>query len=74
MISIGFPVVGAFTRHILPKNGAVTTTLVQEDVQTLDRYWRAANVANGRWAWTREHGEDLPEVANWVWGQGRTQP
>jgi xylulose-5-phosphate/fructose-6-phosphate phosphoketolase len=20
-------------------------------------------------AWTREHGEDLPEVANWVWGQ-----
>jgi xylulose-5-phosphate/fructose-6-phosphate phosphoketolase len=43
MISIGFPVVGAFTRHILPKNGAVTTPLVQEDVQTLDRYWRAAN-------------------------------
>jgi xylulose-5-phosphate/fructose-6-phosphate phosphoketolase len=21
------------------------------------------------WAWTREYGEDLPEVANWVWGQ-----
>jgi xylulose-5-phosphate/fructose-6-phosphate phosphoketolase len=20
-------------------------------------------------AWTRSHGEDLPEVANWVWGQ-----
>jgi xylulose-5-phosphate/fructose-6-phosphate phosphoketolase len=20
-------------------------------------------------AWTREHGEDLPEVANWTWGQ-----
>jgi xylulose-5-phosphate/fructose-6-phosphate phosphoketolase len=20
-------------------------------------------------AWTREHGEDLPEVANWAWGQ-----
>jgi xylulose-5-phosphate/fructose-6-phosphate phosphoketolase len=20
-------------------------------------------------AWTREYGEDLPEVANWVWGQ-----
>jgi xylulose-5-phosphate/fructose-6-phosphate phosphoketolase len=20
-------------------------------------------------AWTREHGEDLPEVANWLWGQ-----
>jgi xylulose-5-phosphate/fructose-6-phosphate phosphoketolase len=19
------------------------------------------------WAWTREHGEDLPEVANWAW-------
>ncbi len=19
------------------------------------------------WAWTREHGEDLPEVANWTW-------
>jgi len=21
------------------------------------------------WAWTREHGEDLPEVAGWAWGQ-----
>jgi xylulose-5-phosphate/fructose-6-phosphate phosphoketolase len=23
----------------------------------------------GHWAWTREHGEDLPEVANWAWAQ-----
>jgi xylulose-5-phosphate/fructose-6-phosphate phosphoketolase len=21
------------------------------------------------WAWTREHGEDLPEVAGWAWAQ-----
>jgi len=21
------------------------------------------------WAWTREYGEDLPEVRNWTWGQ-----
>jgi xylulose-5-phosphate/fructose-6-phosphate phosphoketolase len=24
------------------------------------------------WAWVREHGEDLPEVANWTWG-GRSK-
>jgi len=23
------------------------------------------------WAWTREHGEDLPEVANWAWPHGK---
>ncbi len=23
-------------------------------------------------AWTREHGEDLPEVANWKWPQAKT--
>jgi xylulose-5-phosphate/fructose-6-phosphate phosphoketolase len=23
------------------------------------------------WAWTREHGEDLPEVAGWAWAQER---
>jgi xylulose-5-phosphate/fructose-6-phosphate phosphoketolase len=21
-------------------------------------------------AWTREHGEDLPEVRDWTWGNG----
>jgi xylulose-5-phosphate/fructose-6-phosphate phosphoketolase len=21
-------------------------------------------------AWTREHGEDQPEVRNWTWGRG----
>jgi xylulose-5-phosphate/fructose-6-phosphate phosphoketolase len=21
-------------------------------------------------AWTREHGEDMPEVAGWAWPQG----
>jgi xylulose-5-phosphate/fructose-6-phosphate phosphoketolase len=24
-------------------------------------------------AWTREHGEDLPEVANWAWPEPRSQ-
>ncbi|WP_298229631.1 phosphoketolase family protein [Gryllotalpicola sp.] len=24
-------------------------------------------------AYTREHGEDLPEVANWAWGDGRSE-
>jgi len=24
------------------------------------------------WAWTREHGEDLPEVANWAWPHGKS--
>jgi xylulose-5-phosphate/fructose-6-phosphate phosphoketolase len=31
--------------------------LRQEMVDTRTRHW----------AWTREHGEDLPEVANWAW-------
>jgi xylulose-5-phosphate/fructose-6-phosphate phosphoketolase len=34
--------------------------LRQEMVDTRTRHW----------AWTREHGEDLPEVANWTWAQG----
>jgi xylulose-5-phosphate/fructose-6-phosphate phosphoketolase len=26
------------------------------------------------WAWTREHGEDLPEVRNWVWSSAAPAP
>jgi xylulose-5-phosphate/fructose-6-phosphate phosphoketolase len=33
--------------------------LRQEMVDTRTRHW----------AWTREHGEDLPEVAGWAWAQ-----
>jgi len=33
--------------------------LRQEMVDTRTRHW----------AWTREHGEDLPEVADWAWAQ-----
>jgi len=33
--------------------------LRQEMVDTRTRHW----------AWTRQHGEDLPEVANWAWAQ-----
>jgi xylulose-5-phosphate/fructose-6-phosphate phosphoketolase len=25
-------------------------------------------------AWTREHGEDLPEVSNWTWRGPATEP
>jgi xylulose-5-phosphate/fructose-6-phosphate phosphoketolase len=25
------------------------------------------DIRTRHWAWTREHGEDLPEVANWAW-------
>jgi xylulose-5-phosphate/fructose-6-phosphate phosphoketolase len=25
-------------------------------------------------AWTREHGEDLPEVAGWAWPGSRAAP
>jgi len=35
--------------------------LRQEMVDTRTRHW----------AWTREHGEDLPEVANWAWPDAR---
>ena len=34
--------------------------------------WLRQEMADTRtrhWAWTREHGEDLPEVAGWAWGQ-----
>jgi len=30
-----------------------------------------ADVRTRHWAWTREHGEDLPEVAGWAWAQER---
>jgi xylulose-5-phosphate/fructose-6-phosphate phosphoketolase len=30
-----------------------------------------ADVRIRHWAWTREHGEDLPEVAGWAWAQER---
>jgi xylulose-5-phosphate/fructose-6-phosphate phosphoketolase len=38
--------------------------LRQEMVDTRTRHW----------AWTREHGEDLPEVAGWAWPQPRRHP
>ncbi len=30
-----------------------------------------ADIRARHWAWTREHGEDLPEVAGWAWAQER---
>ena len=36
--------------------------------------WLRQEMADTRtrhWAWTREHGEDLPEVAGWAWAQER---
>ena len=30
-----------------------------------------ADIRTRHWAWTREHGEDLPEVAGWAWAQER---
>jgi xylulose-5-phosphate/fructose-6-phosphate phosphoketolase len=26
------------------------------------------------WAWTREYGEDMPEVSNWQWPQPGSAP
>jgi xylulose-5-phosphate/fructose-6-phosphate phosphoketolase len=43
----------------VPGLGARAAELRQQMTDTRTRHW----------AWTRERGEDLPEVANWVWGQ-----
>ena len=37
------------------------------DLDTIDRYRRAANARARHREWIVEHGEDLPEIREWKW-------